>query len=123
MDLRAVALVVASCASLFRASFAMAQRHMENLGRGIVAINKGGGEVFVSWRLLGTDPENIRFNVYREVAGEVPLKLNGEPLVKATWFTDRDAKLEKATSYFVRPLLNGKESGPSGHFTFEAHAP
>ncbi len=40
-------------------------RQMERLGRGVVAINQGSGKVFVSWRLLGTDPESIAFNLYR----------------------------------------------------------
>ena len=42
------------------------QRQMENLGRGVVAIQQPDGKVFISWRLLGTDPENIAFNLYRQ---------------------------------------------------------
>ena len=34
-------------------------RQMEKLGRGVVAIHQGGGKAFVSWRLLGTDPDAI----------------------------------------------------------------
>lgn len=34
-------------------------RQMEQLGRGVVAIHQGEGKVFVSWRLLGTDPDAI----------------------------------------------------------------
>ena len=40
-----------------------AQRQMEKLGRGMVAINQGGGKVYVGWRLLGTDPDDIAFNI------------------------------------------------------------
>lgn len=36
---------------------AQAQRQMERLDRGMVAIVAKPGEVFVSWRLLGTDAE------------------------------------------------------------------
>src|SRR5688500_10716574 len=43
-----------------------AQRHMEHLGRGVVAIHQSDGKVAVSWRLLGTDPEGITFNLYRK---------------------------------------------------------
>ena len=46
-------------------------RHMEKLGRGVVAIHNGDGKVFVSWRLLGTDPDAIAFNVYRR-SGDAP---------------------------------------------------
>ena len=42
---------------------------MEALGRGVVAIPDGGGKVFVGWRLLGTDPDDIAFNVYRSTGG------------------------------------------------------
>ena len=49
----------------FLASTACAQRQMEALGRGVVAIPQDGGKVFVGWRLLGTDPDDIAFNVYR----------------------------------------------------------
>src|SRR5436190_23694980 len=102
MCLRPLSLIIPIGALLFGGSVAMGQCEMENLGRGIVAINKGGGEVFVSWRLLGTDPEEIGFNLYRTVEGGAPVKLNQEPFVKGTCFTDSDAKLEKTTSYFVR---------------------
>jgi rhamnogalacturonan endolyase len=34
-----------------------------------VAIHQPDGKVFVSWRLLGTDPEGIAFNLYRKSEG------------------------------------------------------
>src|SRR5262249_51799974 len=40
-------------------------RLMEKLGRGLVAIHPGDNKVFISWRLLGTDPDAITFNLYR----------------------------------------------------------
>ncbi len=53
-----------------------AHRYMENLGRGVVAINQGSGNVYVGWRMLGTDPNNIAFNLYRSSGGTaVRLKL------------------------------------------------
>jgi hypothetical protein len=33
---------------------------MENLGRGLVAVNTGGSNVFVSWRVLGPTPRPRR---------------------------------------------------------------
>ncbi|MFT3780548.1 MAG: rhamnogalacturonan lyase [Nibricoccus sp.] len=45
-----------------------AARVMEELGRGVVAVQEADGKVFVSWRLLATDPENIAFNLYRATA-------------------------------------------------------
>ncbi len=39
-------------------------RQMESLKRGVIAIHQGDGKVYIGWRLLGTDPDNIAFNVY-----------------------------------------------------------
>src|SRR4051812_24157112 len=84
-------------------------RQMENLGRGVVALNQGGGKVFVSWRLLGTDPDDLAFNVYRFSGNGQPAKLNKEPLTKVTFFEDAGVKLDQPTSYFVRPVERGQE--------------
>jgi rhamnogalacturonan endolyase len=46
-------------------SAAPAQRQMENLTRGIVAVKQADGSVYVAWRLFGTDPETVVFNLYR----------------------------------------------------------
>ena len=51
------------------------QRYVENLGRGLVAVSTGGSNVFLSWRMLGTDPTGITFNVYRNGT-----KVNSNPL-------------------------------------------
>ncbi|NQT82837.1 hypothetical protein HQ563_07435, partial [bacterium] len=65
-----------------------AQRQMEKLGRGLVAINQGGGKVYVGWRLLGTDPDNTAFNLYRSTGGGDPIKLNDQPITDSTNFVD-----------------------------------
>lgn len=101
---------------------ASAQYLMENLGRGVVAINQGQGKVFVSWRLLGTEPDNIAFNIYRSTSGNT-LKLNAEPLKNVTFFIDNNATLDQPTSYFVKSILDGKEQDASHPFTFPANAP
>ena len=63
-------LLVLSIASLTTSTAAAAPaqqppRLMENLGRGVVAIPQSDGKIFVAWRMLGTDPDAIAFNVYR----------------------------------------------------------
>lgn len=63
------------CAAL---PFAHGQRHMENLGRGVVAIPQPDGKVFVSWRVLGTDPDNLAFNLYRKAEAR-PGQMGGFP--------------------------------------------
>ena len=43
----------------------MAQRQLEALNRGVVAIRSTDKHVFISWRLLGNEPAHIAFNIYR----------------------------------------------------------
>lgn len=86
-----------------------AQRQMENLTRGIVAVRQNDGGVFVSWRLFGTDPDDIAFNLYRVADSGAPVKVNGQPLTDSTNFIDRNADTNQALAYLVRPLVKGKE--------------
>ena len=84
-------------------------RQMENLNRGIVAVKQAGGVVYVGWRLFGTDPEGLAFNLYRVAGGGRPVKVNEEPIAGATNFVDRGADVGQVLQYFVRPVLGGKE--------------
>ncbi len=102
---------------------ANAKRQMEKLGRGVVAIHQGGGKVWVGWRVLGTDPDDITFNVYRSTGGGAAVKLNQQPLTGPTNFVDSNASLAQATAYFVRPVLSGREQAASASFTLAANAP
>ncbi|MDP2058510.1 MAG: GDSL-type esterase/lipase family protein, partial [Flavobacteriaceae bacterium] len=43
-----------------------AQRQMEYLFRGVVAVQAGRDSVFVSWRLLHSDADDVAFNVFRQ---------------------------------------------------------
>ncbi len=96
---------------------------MENLGRGVVAIHQGGGKVFVGWRLLGTDPADLGFHVYRSTDGGEPVKLSAAPITQCTHFVDEAADFGKANAYLVRPVLEGKEQPASGRFLLPAHPP
>ncbi len=100
-----------------------AQRWMENLDRGVVAVNQGSEGVFVSWRLLGTEPFDTAFNLYRQSGGDDPVLLNFDPLTGPTCFVDRNADLAVATRYTVRPMVNGQIGDAYGSFTLEADAP
>jgi rhamnogalacturonan endolyase len=86
-----------------------AQRTMENLSRGVVAVRTSPSEVFVSWRVLGTDPADIAFNLYR---GET--KLNSTPITGATNFVDQTSANE---GYSVRPVINNAEQAASAAAT------
>lgn len=98
-----------SILATFLSIAAFAQRHMEFLNRGVYAINEGNGKVFVSWRLLGTEPQNQQFNLYRSVDGK-QVKLNSTPLVNGTNFEDSGMDTTKAITYSVKPIINAKET-------------
>ena len=47
-----------------------AQRQMERLDRGVVAVHREDGKVYVGWRMFGTDRDDIAFNLYRSTDGK-----------------------------------------------------
>ncbi|HET7534942.1 MAG TPA: hypothetical protein VFJ90_00710, partial [Candidatus Didemnitutus sp.] len=96
---------------------------MENLGRGVVAVRASSTDVFVSWRLLGTDPADVTFNLYRSTNGGAPVAVNAAPLAGGTNFTDTGADLTQGNAWFVRAIVSGVEQAPSGSFTLAADAP
>ncbi|WP_372650062.1 rhamnogalacturonan lyase [Draconibacterium sp.] len=83
-------------------SNARAQHVMEKLDRALVAIPAEQNSVFLSWRLLNSDPEQIAFNLYRN--GK---QINSSP-IKTTNYTDVDAK--EGSTYELIELLNGAEN-------------
>jgi rhamnogalacturonan endolyase len=102
---------------------AQGQRRMEHLTRGVIAVHQGQGKVYIGWRLLGTDPEAIAFNVYRSAGGGQAVQLNAQPIVASTNYVDGTADLSKPVVYFVRPVLGGQEQPPSAPFALPANAP
>ena len=83
------------------------QRQMERLNRGLVAVRNTGANtgVFLSWRLFATDPENIRFNIYKN-NGTSPV--NSSPLLPSyTNFTDPAGTV--SDTYSVAALLDERE--------------
>lgn len=94
---------------LFTGFIVQAQRQMEYLTRGVVAVQAGRDSVFVSWRLLYSDEEKVAFNVYRQAAHGKTIKLNKYPLTEATSMMDV-AKLPIGRYiYLVKPLKEGAE--------------
>ncbi|SNX53395.1 rhamnogalacturonan endolyase [Thermoanaerobacterium sp. RBIITD] len=81
------------------------KRQMEYLDRGLIAVKVDNG-VYLSWRLLGTEPDNISFNVYRN--GK---KVNHSPVIDSTNYLDHNGSLNSI--YYVRAVVNGKEMKPS----------
>lgn len=118
-----IIVAITFAAALLLVTEVNAQRQMEKLGRGVVAVRQSDGQVYVGWRLLGTDSDAVAFNLYRATNGAKVVRLNSQPIIKATSFVDGKADPAKANSYFVRPLLKGKEQEASAPFTLPANAP
>ncbi|WP_308366268.1 MULTISPECIES: GDSL-type esterase/lipase family protein [unclassified Microbulbifer] len=76
-------------------------RQMEYLDRGLVAVKVDTG-VFVSWRLLGTEPEDITFDLYRDGT-----KVNSLPITSSTNYLDPNGTIQ--SRYHVRAVFLGKE--------------
>ena len=74
----------------------------ENIGRGPVAVVLQDGGIFISWRLLASDPDSVKFNVYRG-----NLKINEEPIGTSTNFIDSAGTV--SDSYSVVPVIDGVE--------------
>ncbi|MES2848264.1 MAG: rhamnogalacturonan lyase [Bacteroidota bacterium] len=82
-----------------------AQRQMEYLNRGVVAVRTSASQVYVSWRLLGTDPDAISFNVYRG-----GIKVNDTLVTSSTNFIDNTSL---TSTYTIRPVIGGIEQSES----------
>ncbi|HEY3406337.1 MAG TPA: rhamnogalacturonan lyase [Ohtaekwangia sp.] len=99
-----------------------AQRYMEDLDRGVVAIRQDSRKVFVSWRLLGNEPDDVSFNVYRTSKKDTR-KLNAKPLTELTFFVDSLADFSADNSWFVKAVTDKKEQTASESFTLPANSP
>jgi len=86
--------------AVFLSQTGFAQRQMEYLKRGVVAIPAESG-VFVSWRLLGTEARNTQFDVYR-TENNSTVKLNSKPLLNETNFLDKTVDKAKNYIYFIK---------------------
>ncbi|SFQ76187.1 T9SS type A sorting domain-containing protein [Hymenobacter arizonensis] len=84
---------------------AQAQKVLEKLNRGVVAVRTSSNQVYVGWRLFGNDPSGIAFNVYRGA-----VKANAAPITNSTNFVDNTTA---NATYSVRPVVNGVEQAGS----------
>jgi len=109
--------------TIIAVSQVMAQRQMENLDRGVIAIHKPNDSIYIGWRILGTEPDAIAFNIYRQSGNELAVRLNKTPIKESTNFEDGNVDLMADNSYFVRAVLNGVEQGKSKPFTLKAGNP
>ncbi|MGN7986285.1 rhamnogalacturonan lyase [Pedobacter sp. 22226] len=109
--------------SIFFSAQLFAQRQMEKLGRGLIAVRQNSDSVYIGWRMLGTDPDDIAFNLYRKTGNGKAVKLNQDPVVKSTNFVDARVNFDLANSYFVKPVFKNHELEASKPFTLVAKQP
>lgn len=108
--------------ALFFCCTATAQRQMEYLNRGIVAVPDGKGNIFVSWRLLVTDDDKIAFNIYRSMNNAKAIKINKTPVAAFTNYNDEKIDSTRSYTYYVTPIVKSKEQTASEKFTVPALA-
>lgn len=96
------------------------QYKMEYLTRGVYAVPDGKGNVFVSWRLLGTEDSNLPFNLYRTI-NKKTVRLNKEPITLSTNYTDESADTNQVTIYTVKAINNNKEEKTGSSYTLMAN--
>ena len=102
---------------------AVAQRQMEYLDRGLVAVNQGGGKVFLSWRMLGTEPDDVAYNLYHQTGSKAAVKVNAVPLTEATSYNEQRVDSTVNNTWFVKAVINSKEEVAGKSYTLAAHAP
>ncbi|MBQ9766255.1 MAG: hypothetical protein IJW18_08665, partial [Lachnospiraceae bacterium] len=78
-------------------------KQMEDLDRGFVAVKADDG-MFLSWRFLGTDDEDIKFNVYKN-----GVKLNKKAIENITNYTDTSYVEGENATYTLVPVIKKKE--------------
>ncbi len=98
-------------------------RRVERLDRGVVVVRPSSGSAYIGWRLLGDDPADVAFNLYRSTNGGAAVKLNGTPLTQTTDYRDTTLNGSVATTYFVRAVVDGVEQAPSKSYTLAAGSP
>jgi rhamnogalacturonan endolyase len=84
------------------------QTDVDDINRAVVAVKTTDG-IYISWPLLGSDSEDIAFNVYRITDQGSAAKLNDSPITASTNYQDSEANLSATNEYYVVPVLNDVE--------------
>ncbi|WNH08388.1 hypothetical protein [Thalassobellus suaedae] len=79
----------------------IAQKQMENLDRGVLAVRTSSSKVLVSWRIFGTEFSTASYNVYRGST-----KINATPITGASNFEDTTTT---NSTYSVSAIIDGVE--------------
>jgi hypothetical protein len=83
---------------------------MDSLDRGLIARRTPRG-VYLGWRILDSDPDNLAFNVYRTSTDGKRHRLHDEPVSRTSDMLDESA-VPVGTTYTLCPVLDGQEQRP-----------
>ena len=100
-----------------------AQRQLEKLDRGVVAIYKSNGQALVTWRIFGNDSPDIGFNVYAKVNGGSAVKKNSAVIKGKSNLLVAGVNPASTNQYFVKPVIGGVEGEASNAFTLNGSNP
>jgi len=99
----------------------------EKIDRGVVALTVEEGTVYVGWRLLASDPEDVAFNVYRKDIGLGDFeKVNDTPITESTNFLDTSASPGHGYRYKIKTVHRNSEQETLGQayvFTLTGNQP
>jgi len=88
----------------------------EKLDRGVVALPTSKG-VYVSWRLLKSDPPNAAFDIYCQQGNGPARKLNARPIVATSDFLHEPAPHNPDVTYIVCLAGTNLRSGSSARLS------
>lgn len=78
----------------------------ENLDRGVVALGQTNGQAYIGWRLLASDPPDVRFHVSRAASAAGPWEVvTRNPIKDSCNFVDASAN-GKRWFYTVQPTAD-----------------
>ncbi len=99
------------------------KRIEEKPDRGLAAVRRSDGKVYLSWRLLKNDPVSTVFDVYREIGGDGAAKINSAPIRTTTDYLDAALPIEASTAeirYRVNAIVDGEQIAPSAEAVVKA---
>lgn len=82
-----------------------AQHTVEKLNRGLVAMRINPSQVYLGWRMLGTEPTDVKYNLY----------CNGNKVAESPFATTTNFTHDTTTdgTYTIRAIINGVEQAAS----------
>ena len=93
--------------AFFVVSNLFAQRQMEFLNRGLIAIQKADKKVYLGWRILASDADKTPFYIDKKEVGKQMVRLK-KPLY-ANNYIDSITNSEHPCKYILSTLVAGKE--------------